>query len=223
MKSLFFKILRVLCVSFSYVYSPKFHEKIKVLKDQLYTYYVSRSYKKCEGVVERGSRVRGTKYIMLGKGSRFCKNTRIEVIDNFLGVNYNPLFVVGERCRIGGGVHVSCIKKIEIGNNTNIGDRCLITDNNHGDFSKNSYTYVNNPDVPDVFLLPEMQRPLHCKGPVIIEHSCQIGEGSVILTGVTIGHNSIVSSNSFVRESVPPYSIVAGNPAKVIRTFSKIE
>lgn len=205
----------------SYLYPPSVHEKVSKIKELFYTAYVSRQYKLCEGSVERGSRVRGVKYIELNKGSRICRNTRIEAIDQFLGVQYSPELIIGRKCRIGEGTHITVINRIEIGDNTNIGDRCLISDNNHGDFSKNSYTFENNPVVPDVFLLPEMKRPLHSKGPVIIEHSCQIGEGSVILTGVRVGHNSIVASNSFVRSDVPPYSIVAGNPAKVVRSFAQ--
>lgn len=215
-------VLKDLCIFISYIYPPRLHEKMQTIKDQLYTYYVSRTYKKCDGIVERGSKVKGTQYITLNKRARISKASRIEVIDSFLGEKYNPELIIGEKCRIGHGVHITVINKVVIGDYTNIGDRCLVSDNNHGDFSKNSYTFENNPKVPDVFLMYEMQRPLHSKGPVVIEHSCQIGEGSVILTGVTIGHNSIVSSNSFVRSDVPPYSIVAGNPAKVIRTFSDV-
>ena len=222
MKLIVNSIVKLLGSAFSYIYPPSLHEKAVILKDYLYTFYVSRTYRKCEGIVERGSKVKGARYISIGEKSRISKNARIECIDFFLNKRYTPQLIIGKHCRIGHQVHISTINRVEIGDNTNIGDRCLISDNNHGDFSKNNYTYLNNPNIPDVFLLSEMERPLHSKGAVIIEHSCQIGEGSVVLTGVRIGHNSIISSNSFVREDVPPYSIVAGNPAKVIRTFSDV-
>jgi len=57
---------------------------------------------------------------------------------------------------------------------------------------------------------------------VIIEDDVWIGYGSVILSGVTISKGSIIAAGSIVTTNVPPYSIVAGNPAKFIKQrFSK--
>ena len=64
--------------------------------------------------MERGSKVKGTKYISLSKGARISKASRIEVIDSFLGVHYNPELIIGERCRIGHGVHITVINKVVI-------------------------------------------------------------------------------------------------------------
>lgn len=55
------------------------------------------------------------------------------------------------------------------------------------------------------------------KGPVTIRDDVWIGTGSTILSGVTIGQGAIVAANSLVTKDVPPYSIVGGNPAKVIK------
>lgn len=52
---------------------------------------------------------------------------------------------------------------------------------------------------------------------VIIEEDVWCGANVVILKGVTIGRSSIIAAGSVVTKSVPPYSIVAGVPAKVIR------
>ncbi|MOA49611.1 2,3,4,5-tetrahydropyridine-2,6-dicarboxylate N-acetyltransferase [compost metagenome] len=54
--------------------------------------------------------------------------------------------------------------------------------------------------------------------PVFIEDNVWIGEKAVILKGVRIGHNSIVAAGAVVTKNVPPFSIVAGVPAKVIKT-----
>lgn len=56
------------------------------------------------------------------------------------------------------------------------------------------------------------------KGDTVIGHDVWIGNGALILPGVTVGHGSIIGARSVVTRDVPPYSVVAGNPAKVIRT-----
>lgn len=55
------------------------------------------------------------------------------------------------------------------------------------------------------------------KGKITIGSDVWIGTGCTILSGVSIGHGAIVGSNSVINKDVPSYSIVAGNPAKVIK------
>jgi acetyltransferase-like isoleucine patch superfamily enzyme len=56
------------------------------------------------------------------------------------------------------------------------------------------------------------------RDPIVIEDDCWIASHSIVLAGVTIGRGSIVAAGSVVTKSVPPYSIVAGSPARVIRS-----
>lgn len=53
--------------------------------------------------------------------------------------------------------------------------------------------------------------------PTVVERGASIGSGSVILCDVTIGKHAIVGAGSVVTKSVPPRTIVAGNPARVVR------
>lgn len=55
------------------------------------------------------------------------------------------------------------------------------------------------------------------KGPILIGNDVWIGTGATILTGVQIGHGAIVAANAVVTQDVPPFAIVGGTPAKVIR------
>jgi lipopolysaccharide O-acetyltransferase len=55
---------------------------------------------------------------------------------------------------------------------------------------------------------------------VEIGENCWIGEKAIILPGVTIGDWSIIGAGSVVNKSIPPYSIAAGNPAKVIKQYN---
>ena len=56
-----------------------------------------------------------------------------------------------------------------------------------------------------------------CKGNIIIENDVWIGAKSTIMSGVKIGNGSVVGSCSVVTKDVPPYSIVVGNPARVVK------
>ncbi len=55
------------------------------------------------------------------------------------------------------------------------------------------------------------------KGPIIVQDDVWIGERVLILSGVTIGQGAIVGAGSVVSKDVPPYAIVVGNPAKVVK------
>lgn len=55
------------------------------------------------------------------------------------------------------------------------------------------------------------------KGDIIIGNDVWIGSGAVIMSGVTIGDGAVIGARSVITKDVPPYSIFAGNPAKLIR------
>lgn len=57
----------------------------------------------------------------------------------------------------------------------------------------------------------------HTKGPTVIGNDVWLGFGSTVLSGVTIGHGAVVGAGAVVARDVEPYSIVAGNPARLVR------
>ncbi|TDE33719.1 DapH/DapD/GlmU-related protein, partial [Antarcticimicrobium sediminis] len=65
---------------------------------------------------------------------------------------------------------------------------------------------------------PPTRRPLVSKGPIFIEDNVWIGDKATILAGLTVGRGATVAANSVVTTDVPSGSVVAGVPAKVIRT-----
>lgn len=63
----------------------------------------------------------------------------------------------------------------------------------------------------DAFDLP------YIYAPIVLKKGCQIGIGSIIMPGVTVGEGAIVGAHSVVTHDVPAWTIVAGSPAKVIK------
>ena len=74
-----------------------------------------------------------------------------------------------------------------------------------------SWRYLNRYKI-----LPPVSRPLVSKGKVVIGENVWIGDKATILPGVSIGDGSVIGANAVVTKDVPPYSVVVGNPARII-------
>lgn len=119
---------------------------------------------------------------------------------------FTPKILIGDNCSIGEYVHITAINSISIGNNVLMGRRVTISDNSHGEnISK------------EELQIPPILRKMHSKGGIFIEDNVWIGDKATILAGVRIGYASIIGANSVVTKDIPPYSIVGGIPAKILR------
>ena len=215
------KILQAIGYMLSYIYTYNLSLKFKAVFDCIYTGWIKRSFKKFEGYAEYGIIVHDPQCISIGKNTHICKRARLTAWTHFLGHEYKPSIEIGENCSFGSDCFLSAINGIKIGNNVAVTARTLVLDNVHGNFKESDFTFKNNPHIPDVFLQNVKTRELHSAGPIIIEDDVHIGENCVILPNVTIGHNSVISANSVVMKNIPPYSIVAGNPGRVVMSFGK--
>ncbi|WP_267224431.1 sugar O-acetyltransferase [Dyella silvae] len=65
---------------------------------------------------------------------------------------------------------------------------------------------------------PSQRRSITIGKPIVIERNVWIAAGATIIGGVTVGENSVVAAGSVVTKDVPPNSLVAGNPARFIRS-----
>ena len=59
-----------------------------------------------------------------------------------------------------------------------------------------------------------------CK-PTLVKKGASIGSGATLLCGVTVGEYALVGAGSVVTKDVPPFTVVAGNPAKALRTLPR--
>lgn len=106
----------------------------------------------------------------------------------------------------------SRINGIKIGSFTSIASNVIIQEDYHR-FDKISTYFMNNNMFNN-----GINDDIFSKGAIVIEEDVWVGANSVILSGVTIGRGSIIGAGSVVTKSIPKYSIVVGNPARVIRS-----
>lgn len=117
-------------------------------------------------------------------------------------VNHRPDLSIGAMSFIGRRTEIHSGEKIAIGKHVRIGWDCLIMDR-------------------DYHALPGEKEER--TAPVIIEDNAWIGARAIILKGVTIGHDAIVGAGSVVTKNVKPCTMVAGNPARVVKTGLKTQ
>lgn len=134
-------------------------------------------------------------------------NTRDSICPLSTFGNHKPILIIGENCCIGEYNHISAANRIILGNNVLTGRRVTIIDNNHGSFSKEQLD--KNP----------LTRPITTKGDVLIDDNVWIGENVVVLSRVHIGKGSVIAANAVVTSDIPPYSMAAGVPARIIKTL----
>lgn len=140
-------------------------------------------------------------HVVLGEKVWFAADTEIET---------------GTMVRIGGGTTVQ--RRCSINGSTRIGRGCILAPNVF--VSSGTHPFRAYPHLP----IREQEKrlaaaPLRAAGldkPVWIQDDCWLGVNSVICPGVTVGKGSIVGANAVVTRDVPPYTVVAGSPARVI-------
>ncbi len=151
--------------------------------------------------------VRGSSSIQFSDGLTTGVNVRLDAAAPRGG---SPVLFIGRNVQINDSVHIGAIEKVVIGDHVLIASRVFISDHNHG-----SYQLQDDLSVPEI---PPADRPLSSR-PVHIGNNVWLGEQVCILPGVTVGDGAIVGANSVVTRDIPPNSIAAGNPARVIRLF----
>ena len=146
----------------------------------------------------RGSRiVIGRRFVANSKLSRNSFGIIQRVVVRTVG--HGAEILIGDNVGIS-GCTVSAAKSIRIGNNVLVGSGVIISDS-------------------DAHPIDPQDRLWGTGGgcaSVVIEDDVFIGARAIILKGVTIGKGSVVGAGAVVAKSIPPFSIVVGNPAKVI-------
>ena len=146
-------------------------------------------------VIHRSARMDTPPYRLFSLGD-------YSVIESFACIN-NAVgdVVIGDHTRI--GLHNTIIGPVDIGNHVNLAQGITVTALNHNFSDANKR--IDEQGVST--------------NPVTIEDDVWIGANAVILPGVTIGEHCVVAAGAVVTKDVPPHSLVAGVPAKVIKNI----
>ena len=144
-------------------------------------------------------------FLRIGHDTDVHSNSYITPLKEYAGIQYKPEITIGNGVYIGHHAYFVAIDSITIGDGCVLSEYVYITDNAHG----------LHPDKG-----PIMNQPLESKGPVHIGRECFLGFRVSVMPGVTLGEHCVVGANSVVTRSFPAYSMIAGMPAKLIKTYS---
>ena len=152
--------------------------------------------------------------------------TNIITPDVILGKNvkiYNFVNLYG--CEIGDETRIGAF--VEIQKNVKIGKRCKIQSHTficEGVTIENEVMishgvmFINDPDPRATNVDGSLQTEHDWKVvPTIVRNNATVGSNATIMCGITIGEGALVAAGAVVTKDVPPNTIVAGNPAKILR------
>lgn len=150
-------------------------------------------------------RINKCKYLKVGNNCRIGNDCRISFFNSFYGQEYNPKLEIGNNAYLGDYLTFLCADEVSIGDNVLMASYITITSENHGIDPEDERGYAKQPLVGKK---------------VYIKDGAWIGEHVIILPGVEIGNKAIVAAGSVVTKNVSDYTIVAGNPARVIKRYN---
>ena len=154
-------------------------------------------------------------YLSISQDVQLGENVKLAKFINLYGCT------IGDNTKIGTFVEVQ--KNARIGSNCKISSHTFICEGvviEDGVCIGHSVAFINDPYPRAVSEEGGLQTEADwVVVPTLVKKGASIGSGATILCNVTIGENAIVGAGSVVTRDVPPNTIVAGNPARVLRTL----
>jgi acetyltransferase-like isoleucine patch superfamily enzyme len=156
-------------------------------------------------------------YLCVAPDVKLGENVRLSKFINLYGCE------VGENTKLGAFVEIQ--KGASVGKNCKISSHTFVCEGvtiEDEVFIGHSVTFINDryprATTAEGGLQTEADWSVE---PTVVKRGASIGSGATILSGVTIGEKAVVGAGSVVTKNVPPHAIVAGNPAKVLRTIQE--
>lgn len=155
----------------------------------------------------KGRRVRWGQHISITPGAHLELGDGVYVGDRCvfeINVNSSAMICIGEDTWISHDCHLASYGTIVIGAHVLVGEFVSLRDTTHS-YADPTVSIQHQPDIV---------------GSIVIENDVWIGRGTLIIgrsTGTVIGRGAVIGANSVVTRSVPPFAVVAGAPARLIR------
>lgn len=146
-----------------------------------------------------------TRHIKIGNNVYIDRDVWLNI--PYIPNTRDPIIILGDYCEIGRRVMISAKNRIHIERHAIFGPNVLIMDHNHAF---------------DDVRTPIREQGVTDGGTIRIEEGCWLGHGAAVVCSrgeLVIGKNSVIGTNAVVTRSIPPYSIVSGNPARVVKQF----
>lgn len=142
--------------------------------------------------------------ISLGKNISVGRHSVFYPIVSYQDQRFTPRIDVGDNVYIGSYTQLHGIGHLSIAEGVVISDHVYISDVAHGLMPAEG---------------PIMQQPVNSKGEIKLGANCFIGYGASILPGTVLGPWCVVAARAVVTKSFPAYSMVAGNPARLVKMY----
>lgn len=139
-------------------------------------------------------------------GGHIFYDDDVELCVNKTMPDVTPKLVIGDRVHFGKMNRIGCDNNIVIENDVLFAPHVHISDRNH------SFDDVNT---------PIYKQNVTTKGPVIIGAETWLGFGCQVMSGVKIGKHCVIAAGAIVVKDVPDYSIVGGNPARILKQYNQ--
>lgn len=142
--------------------------------------------------------------VSMGAGCSVGRHSLLHAHNQYAGTPLDGRISLGDNVYVGGFVQINAMHHLQIGDGCVLSEFVYISDSAHGLDPRGGLI---------------MEQPLESKGPVTIGRNVFIGYGCVVLHGVTLGDHCVVGARSVVTRSFPPYSMIAGSPARLVKTY----
>ena len=150
-------------------------------------------------------RIVNPQYVDMG-GQVFIDDD-VELCVNQTMPGVTPKLLIGNRVHFGKMNRIGCDNKIVIEDDVLFAPHVHISDRNHG------FEDINT---------PISRQKVVSKGAVVIGAETWLGFGCQVMSGVKIGRHCVIAAGAIVVKDVPDYSVVGGNPAKILKKYNQI-
>lgn len=154
-------------------------------------------------------------YQQISRDVKLGRNTRVFAFVNLYGCE------IGDDVKIGAFVEIQ--KGVKVGNRCKISSHSFICEGvtlEDEVFIGHNVTFINDLYPRATSQNGELQTEADWTvKPTLIRRGASIGSGATLLAGITVGERAMVGAGSVVTKDVPPLTIVAGNPARILRTI----